>query len=185
MAEVPKTMAQLLASFPTNAAREITAVLVRDFVASIIPARGRFSLTATAPTSFLNTVDYVKGEIGMGVLSGYERFFTYANGRLTYTGVVDVHVDVDATLSFDAASKNQVMSIRVVKNATPTDPDSQASETDRKTQTGGDVGSTAIHFDGVLSTGDYLEIWLRNQTSITAVTIRHLYFRVKAGMETG
>ena len=176
MAEVPKTMAQLLASFPSNLAQEITGALMRDFVASIVPAQGRFSLTATAPTSFADTVNYVKGEIGAGVESGHERFFTYADGRLTYTGDVDIHVHVAVTLSMDSESNNQICNIRIARNGDPNDPDAVASEADHKVLTGGDVDSTAIHYDGHFSTGDYLEVWLRNATSLADVTLRHVYF---------
>jgi len=176
MPETLKTLSELLASFPTSGAQEITAQRMRDFVASIFPAMGRYSLTATTPTSFADTVNYVKAEIGAGIPSGYERFFTYADGRLTYTGDVDIHTHVAVTITMSSGSNNQVASLRVVKNALPNDADAAASEADRKMGTGGDVGSTALHYDSMMSTGDYLEVWMRNQTSTADMTLNHVYF---------
>ena len=65
--------------------------------------------------------------------------------------------------------------MRIVKNGDYTEADAVASEVDHKTGTGTDIVSTAIHYDTMMSTNDYLEVWVRNETSATTVTLNHMY----------
>jgi len=176
VADTPKTAADLIADFPTNGAQEITAERLRNLVLSIVPAIARFSMTQSVAVAPLNTVDFYEVVPTAAIIGPMARYFTYAGGRLTYTGPCDIHVHVAVTLSTDAVANNQTVSLRVAKNADPTEVDAVASETDQKMGTGGDVDSTAVHYDTMMSTGDYLSVWLRNQTSAGVVTVRHVYF---------
>lgn len=182
MADTPKTAAELIVDFATNGAQAITAQQMRDLVESIVPAVGRFSMTATAPIVPPNTVAYTEVVPGAGVVGGVMRNLTYANGRLTYTGTPDIHVHVAVSLSLEVAANNQTLAMRVARNQLA-DADAVASEIDMKIGIGGEVKSTAVHYDGMMSTGDYLSVVLRNETSTAVITMRHMYFFILGMMD--
>ena len=46
--------------------------------------------------------------------------------------------------------------------------------------TGSDVGAIAAHADYMLTNGDYIEMFVTNETDTTAITIDNAYFFVMA-----
>ena len=82
---------------------------------------------------------------------------------------------IAASVSFTVGANNKLISLRIVKNGTPAAADAVASTQDRKVGTGADVGSTAVHADMMLTNGDYIELWVTNETDTTSVTVEHLY----------
>jgi len=165
----------LLIDGDTNGTRRI---LVSDTVS--IVASGAIYVTTPADTTPDDTVNYKKCE-GVTSLNNSESvvmdFDMPANNRLRYTGTAPIHAHIAVSLSVTTGSNNQVTSFRVYKY-----DDSGASgatlvhtTTQRKAGTMSDVSSTAMHGDCVLNTNDYLEVWVKNETSVATVTLQEMY----------
>lgn len=159
----------------TNGSRRL---LVSDAVSTV--AAGAIYVSTPADTTPDNTSDYKKCE-GVTSLNNSESvvmgFDMPANNRLRYTGTAPIHAHIAVTISMTTGSNNQVTSFRLYKY-----DDSGASgatlvhtTTQHKVGTGSDVGSTALHGDCVLNTNDYLEVWVRNETSVATVTLQEMY----------
>jgi len=182
MAEQARTQAELLALFADNEARNILEEYIRNLVLSVVPGVASCYISTAAATTIPGTTAYYKVNAAAWTSRKLHNW-TAANGRLTYTGIPDVHIHVAGSISMTAAANNQILHFRVVKNDDYTDPDSVASDVDRKVGTGADVGSTAIHYDSMMSTGDYIEIWVRNETSASNMTMTKEYFFALAMMD--
>lgn len=75
-------------------------------------------------------------------------------------------------ISVGTASNSQNVEFAVFKNGVRID--SSVQET--KTGTGGDVQSTALHVVASLATNDYLEVYCRNLSTASNVTVKNLNF---------
>jgi len=97
--------------------------------------------------------------------------FTVTNGRLTYTGTESVraHMVFDCSLDQSSGGARDV-TLAWVKNGVSASPETESV----RTSSSGDKGNVAIHFDELLSTGDYFEIWGKISTAAD-VNIYHYY----------
>lgn len=95
---------------------------------------------------------------------------TALNGRLTYTGTADRHFHIVSNFDMTCASNSQVISFQWHKDGAPI-----GVAVDRKVGTGSDVGAASLHTDAHLSTGEYIELWLTNDTSTASVTLGNVY----------
>jgi hypothetical protein len=171
MADTQRSLAAIIALLANNTAGDISAQDMRDVVETLRMRSGQLSIAdgAGAAMTILNTTDYVEATAPAWTLLAASDGFNESggNGRLTYIGVADVMVQIALSLSFSCASNNQILHLRIGKNGT-TDPTAEAQ---RKIGIGTDVGSTALHLITTMSTGDYLSLWVRNETSTAAPTI--------------
>lgn len=171
MADTQRSIAQILALLADNSSGDISPQDLRDAFVTWKMRHGQIYVASGggAATTVSNTADYFECNASTWTLSSGAADFDESggNGRLTYTGVADVMLHVACTISFTAASNNQVLHFRLGKSGT-TDA---ASEVQFKIGTGSDVGSTAIHLIVSLSTGQYLSLFVRNETSAANVTV--------------
>ena len=116
-------------------------------------------------TTISDTTNYVK-LAGTTTLHDGLNFTMPSDGRLTYGGSGAGHFLVTVSISQTSASANQVFHYRVAINGT-TDA---ASEMTRKQGTAADVGSLSFAQIESLSPNDYIEVYVRNETSATNVT---------------
>lgn len=144
-----------------------------SIVGDLQQAHGSFHLTAP--------VDVVVGASGTFVPMGganalisphAHRFTASPDGKLTYTGLPPVHAHVAVSVSFTSSVSSQVVELRVSKNGVGLEP----STVSRKVGTGADVGSTAVHADTMMVTGDYLELQATYTTTNGTVTMEQVYF---------
>lgn len=89
------------------------------------------------------------------------------DGRLTYIGTTDVVLHVACTASLTCVTNNQVLSLSLGINGTPT----TESEAFFKLGTGADAQSTALHLIATVSAGDYVSLFIRNETGSNDVTV--------------
>ena len=102
-------------------------------------------------------------------LTAYEYDMPAAN-RLRYTGTADRVAHIAMSVSAIAGGNNKVLSFYIAKNDTVL----AASRQRRLIGTGSDVGSTAIHAACDMSTNDYLEVWVANDTDTATITLTQM-----------
>lgn len=156
--------------------------IIRDVLLSVVPCHGRLHISTPAATTIGDTVNFFKVA---GATTGGNLFNMDmpADNRLRYLGEPDIHVHVAVSLGLTTAASNVVVGARVGKNGDPTESNAVASNIEWKIGTGADVRSTSIHYDGMMSTNDYLEVFVKNSTSATNITVPHMYFFVLGMMK--
>lgn len=169
------TLAQNLAALADNTSKAISAEDIRNLASSIVPGHGTIYISSSSATTISDTTTYFK-VAGTTTSRTLKNFSMPTDGRLTYTGTPDIHVHVTASLSFTTASNSQIIHVRIGKNGSATGADSVASEVQGKVGTGADVGDHAVHYDTMLSNGDYLEVFVRNESSASNLTMANMYF---------
>lgn len=177
MADTRRSLSALQTVLADNTVGAISPQDVRDVLVSAAPPYGAMYISSSAATSLSADNTWTKVS-GTTTSTNLKEFTMPANNRLTYGGVAPVHCHVVASISMTAGANNQVFGFRIVKNGDETLTDSVASELRRKVGTGTDVGSLAVHYDSAMTTGDYLELWVENETSAAEPTITQFYFFV-------
>jgi len=133
---------------------------------------GLTHLTDSSSTTFVSTGVAVK-VAGTTSTEMNERF-TGSNNRLTYTGVRDALVSVDASFTVDAAGNNKQISVYIAKNGTIR----AASKSLVRVATGSD-NRTGVCLDLLnIQTGDYIEVWAANDIDTTSITVLEMTLRV-------
>ncbi len=170
MADTKRTSTDLLTNLfqDGQAAASITPADVRDLIVSMISPFGSLAMTTPAATTITVPGTYYKAA-GTTTISTTTESVTdgSVNNRLVYTGTPDRHFQVVVALSMTCASSNQVLGMKIAKNGTVIDE----SIIRRKVGTGSDVGAAALIADVSLSTNDYVELFVTNETTTGAVTI--------------
>ena len=167
MPDTQRTVAAVLALLADNSSGDITPQDIRDAFVSWQPGHGQISVPASASAACYgatlpNTTAFHEVTNPVWYLSTGGRWFDESdgNGRLTYTGAEDVHAHIVASISFSGAA-NDTTRWRLGINGT-TDV---AGEMVRKVGSGGDVGSSAFHLMAMLSPGDHISLWIKNDTA--------------------
>ncbi len=137
-------------------------------------AAGNFYISTPAVTSFsaINTPTKV---LGTTTSSDLFRVALPANNRLTYTGTKTKRFLVICSLSLTASANNKIFSLYIAKNGVIL-PESKQS---RKLATGTDQGAMALSCVAELTTNDYLEVWVENNTDNTSMTVLTLNMSIK------
>lgn len=169
MADTKRTIAEMQALLADNGAKDINAQRIRDMLVTLNPSHGELYLSSNAVTSITDQVSYfpVAGTYALRVPMEWAMD---VNGQLKYTGAPDQICHIAVSLSFTVASNNQTIDLTVRKNGT----EITGAQQQRKVGTGSDVGSTALHTADRLSTGDYLDVAVRNLSSTANVTVLYL-----------
>ena len=176
--ETERTEAQLLTLLTVSpGSRGVSGLDVRDAVYSLfrtIEARtggseaefGSLYWSSPAATSLLlNTWTKAAGTTVLGPSS---EFSMPANNRLRHDDVDSEKYQVSWSGSITCGGNNQIVWIGLSKNG-GTPP--QGSWRPRKIGTGSDVGVLATEWFFELASTDYVEVWVKNQTSTATITI--------------
>ncbi len=179
MADTARTKAEVLALLADNTTNEISAQDLRDLVVSILPGVGTMNMQGNAAATTISVAGtYVKAA-GTTVAATLQDFTMPATNRLQYNGAPDVYATAFAGVSMVSASNSQILGLRIAKNGDATATEAVASTIRRKTGTGADVGAAFVGFECIMSTGDYLELFVTNESGTTTVTTTELYFKVE------
>ena len=175
MAQTKRTSADLIANILQDgqSAGAITAEDIRDLLVSLAPSHGAFSINVPAATTIAVAGTYVKAAGTTSLDVDAEDFDddSPTDNRLRYTGAPDRHVNVIATISTTSASSNQVLGFKLALNGVVIDD----SVSRRKQGTGSDIGSVTLSAHVDMSTNDYIELWVTNETSTGAVTVEEIH----------
>lgn len=175
MADTRRSLSALQTALADNTTGAIAAQDIRDLLVSCAPPYGSMYISSSSATAIGGSGTYTKAA-GTTTSTNLKEFDMPASNRLRYTGTPDVHVHVAVSVSMTTASNNVVVGLRVGVNGSAAGTDAVASTVIRKVGTGSDIGSTAVHFDTMLSTNDYIELFVSNNTSATNITIDNMYF---------
>lgn len=175
MADTRRSKAALAALLADNTSADISPQDLRDFLVSASPPFGTVYVSTASATTISTPSTYTK-VAGTTTLTNAAEFDMPANNRLRYTGTPDVHVHVAVTIGVTSASNSQILAFRVGKNGDATGTDAVASTVKHKTGTASDIVSTAVHYDTMMSNGDYLELFIANESGASNATVSNMYF---------
>lgn len=172
MADTQRSVTAALALLADNSAGAISPQDLRDALTTWRMGHGQLYVPAAAAAAVTipDTTNYVEVTAPVWTLSSGAHWFdeSAGNGRLTYIGAADVSAHIALTVSMSCASPNQDIHARVGVNGT-TDA---AAEIEHRLTTATFRASTALHLIVTgLSNGDYISLWLRNETGANNVTI--------------
>lgn len=170
---VQRSKADLLALFPTNKTRSITAANVRDFIESCQPSYGSVHFTDPgAPTIIATPATFTKAGNASVLMTG-NRFDMPVNNRMRYQGTVPAVCNLLGAVSFNCAANNQILGFAFAINGAVYVP----SIVRTKLGTGTDIQAASIIAQAILNPGDYAELWISNDTSASNITIDHGIFQ--------
>jgi len=170
MADTQRSKAALAALFGDNTSQQISPQDLRDFLESASNTYGSMYISAATSTTVATSGTYVKA-LGTTTSVNLNRVTMPANNRLTYTGTPDVHAHIALSVSFSTSGTNQTLGLAVAKNGSIL----THSEIRNKSGAAGDLLSTALHADAMLSTNDYLEIFVTNHSGTTSLKVDYGY----------
>ena len=165
-----QTLANLEIQLADNTSGAITPETIRDLLATLNPANGSLFENVAAPTTIAVAGTYVKAA-GTTTAGELLDMSMPADNRLQYDGVVEAHLHCAITVSFVSAGNNQVIGLAAYLNGALI----PGSIVRHKLGGGGDVSAIALHTDIDVVAGDFIELWLTNETGTATVTIEQLY----------
>ncbi|KKL52554.1 hypothetical protein LCGC14_2284320, partial [marine sediment metagenome] len=135
---------------------------------------GHYYVTTPADTTIAVTGTYVKaaGATATLHLDDWDDDGGTDN-RLRYIGAGSVHLCISVQLSFTIDGNLKVIAFRIAKNGDATTTEAIASTVNRKAAQGADVGAVPLFAGFEVVNGDYIEIWLTNETDTSDVRVEH------------
>lgn len=104
------------------------------------------------------------------------RFSMPADNRLRYDGTKVARCVVIATLSFTSVASNQQLAFALAVNGVISD----ASIMRTKITTGTDIQAITVMTHPTMNPGDYVELWVANDTSDGDITVEHGHIHAMA-----
>ena len=129
---------------------------------------GQLIIEGNAVPTVITKNVYTKGE-GASIAGPYVEKFVHASGRLQYEGALTGYFKITTVISLFSGNNN-VIGIRIAKNGIVNESVTQ------KTTTSGAGRSENVVFSDIesLSPGDFVEIYITNQTASNNVTVENL-----------
>lgn len=159
-----------------QAAGSITAQDVRDLIVSMRPGFGESAMQANATATTISVAGTYYKIAGTTGLSGDEYLFdddSSTTNRLRYTGAPDRLVMLSCAISFQVGSNNQNIAFKAY-HYDASGASGAVIDDSLVTQFLSSTGNTAsvtLHCHAMMSTNDYLEIHVTNETSTASVTV--------------
>ena len=135
-----------------------------------------YSMSANATVTDIVTQGIPVKVAGTTTASPLVQKFTLSNNRATYTGEISRSFAVSAVASITASAQNLQIGFYVAKNGAVI-PSSEMYVT---TNQASRAESVAIQSIVDLSNGDYVEVWVENDTNSTDVTVTFLNVQVQS-----
>ena len=172
MAQTQRTLAALLAVLPDNSVGNVSAEDVRDIVETLRPDRGTVYVSTPIET-VIATVSVPVKALGTTTLESTpaaKNFDMPVSNRLRYIGTAARAVNVQIAASMTTAASNKEVALHVAKNGAVI----VSSFMERKTGTSSDKGSAPTFANVDMSNGDYVELFVSNETDNTNLTIERM-----------
>lgn len=161
--------------FKDNAAGDISAQDIRDFVESTHLNYGSLYFSTSATTNILSSLTWTKAA-GTTTAVNLRGFDMPADNRLRYTGTTSVHVHGVISLSSSTvnANKDILYGVYYYDDSAASGSVLAHSILERSHGTS-DIGAIALHFDQMLDTNDYVELHVQNQSDASDLEIAYGY----------
>jgi hypothetical protein len=137
-------------------------------------ANGVLYITSSTTTT-IGSINTPVKIAGTTTAVNLDRMTSPANNRLTYTGSKTRKFEVTASISFTTSSNNQNISFYVAINGVV----QAQTRQQRKTGSSGDIGALALSGIIELSTNDYVEVWVENNSGSANITAEFMNLAVK------
>ena len=184
MADTKRTSADLLTNLfqDGQAAGAISENDVRDFIVSAVPTFGYCYISSTAATSVASQSVYLKAA-GTTTAGGSSADMSMsATNRLPYSGTPNRHFVATASISFDNAAGNILVGAKLYHydNSATSGAVINASEVRVNSDTNSNISAITLIGEVQLSTSDYLEVWISNETNTTNITVQKMTFMAQS-----
>lgn len=176
-----RTKSELLLMFANNTTADITPEDLRDFVDSCVPSHASLYLTSALPTTIPIAGTFYKAA-GLTQLSDQTQHLDFSmpdHNRLMWTGIGTVHVNARAVISLTSVGSAVDVSVKIAKNGVVL----EHSLSTVTVVSGSNKHHISVEGDCVLNSGDYLEVFVTNETDTSTVTFESLYFTVNSYLE--
>ena len=136
---------------------------------------GNYYMNNNATVTTISAVEVPVKISGTTTSNTINQKFTHTDNRLEYTGGLDRDFQVSATMSFTTGN-NKVVGMYVAKNGSII-PSSEMYATSSASGR-----AESIHIQTILNmtAGDYIELWIENDTDSTNITVEFLNVIVKS-----
>ena len=172
MADTERSLTELTGTLFADgqAVASITPQDIRDLIVSLTPPYGGLYFSSPVATTVITPGTYLKAS-GTTTSTNLRNFTMPVSNRLTYTGAVSRHFHLVSSVSMTTSGTNNNISIGLAKNGTVLDH----TKVTTFVSTGSDRGAFSTHGDVVLTTNDYIELWLTDEDSAEDVTLFDAY----------
>ena len=170
MVDTSRTQDTLLTTIfnDSQADSSITAQDMRDLIVSLSPTLGVGQFNTPAVFTVATSGVWVGVDTGTTqLINGTTDIDMPLDGRIRYIGVANRHFALSISISATVAGNNQDCRFRITKNGSPM----TETITGRSWGTGTDEGSLSLMTGTTLSTNDYIEIEVVNDSSTGDITI--------------
>jgi hypothetical protein len=174
MPDTQRTESAILTLFADNNSGNISPQDLRDYVVSARPRSGTVYSTGpgAATTISIASTFYATNWNNTGTSQNLDGFTATAGGRLTYTGTEQIHAHIACTISFSVAvAAAKELEFRIAEDGTTKAGSKVLVDTNGNTT----KASTALHWDAMMDTNNYIELYVANNTDTTDVTIEAVY----------
>jgi len=170
-----RTKAELDVLFLDNTSKLIVPSRARDLIDSITPSRGALHFLDTAtPTVIVTQGAWVKAS-NVGVLLNNHRMSMPSDGRLQYDGTTTVSAQITLTLGMSLVSgSGDVAAAAIAINGNLLLP----SIIRTRLGATSDVQAICLIVDSPLSPGDFIELYVANDSSTADLLVEHGYMSV-------
>lgn len=126
---------------------------------------------ATATTIAVTGTYYKVDGVTTGALLDH---FTHSNNRLTYTGLAPKKIKISVSAALKSGSNNQIVGIQVAKNGSVV----TGGKMRGKLLSAGDPTNMSITDATDIVNGDYIELFVTNETGTNAITVEDLQMTI-------
>ena len=180
MTDKMKVLEEILGKFSTKrnsrAHTEISVGELRDAFLSMKSPYGVMyrsgSVEDTTPAP--GAGDYVKANVNTSLASPNYLFTADTDNRLVYTGTSPRAMMISCSVSMTSSLSQVTVGFKIAVNDSVID----SSLVVRRINTNTDVGALSLQTVAILNTDDYIELWLTNETSATAIQVEEMNISV-------
>lgn len=175
MVDTVRSKSALATLLADNTSGAISPQDLRDFMESMHQSYGGLYISSSAATTPAIATTALK-VLGTTTATNLRNFTMPTNNRLYYTGTPDIHVHGVISFTSSTASANKTLSYYAYHyDDSGASGSTLAHSKMQRRHSSTDLGTGALHFDVTISTNDYIELWVANDTDTTDFTIDNAY----------
>jgi len=177
MADTQQTIAALKTLLADNTSQDIGAGDVRDIVETLKAGYGQMFMSATSPTAIgvAGTFYKAAGTTTLTTDPAASDWSMPANNRLQYGGTATRLAVVSCSFSMQSVGATVDLTWRIAKGGVTI----ADTEITRRVSNAAQNGAASVNALVEVSNGDYLELWVTNETNNTNLTVIKMTMTVR------